>query len=245
MKKKILFLLILLFMTTGCNANYDIEIYNNQVKEKMEFVNTDNTSWDSEVQYGLSYRELLNASYRYPYPVFSSTVVDEDDTIKLDGIEYYKNTLIEENNKLGQRLEYNQFTLDNFSDSSLVKKCYQYFNIIEKDDVIVLSTSLENKCFKEYPLLDTITVNLKTNHKVVSNNADITNGYHYTWNLTKENQEDAAISITIKKDEYIFNYENEFVKKIIYITIFIGIILSVSGITYLYFKSKRKNLNEI
>lgn len=245
MKKKLLFLLILLLMTTGCSATYDIEIYNDQVKEKMEFVNTDSFSWDSEVQYGLSYRTLLDASLNYPYPAFYSTIVDENDTIKLDGVEYYKNTLIEESNKLGQRLEYNKFTLDNFNDSGIIKKCYQYFNIIEKDDEIVLSTSLKNKCFEEYPLLDTITVNLKTNHKVVNSNADLVNGYHYTWNLIRESKDDASISITIKKDEYVFNYENEFVKKIMYTAIIVGIILGVSGGTYMYFKNKRKNLNEI
>lgn len=244
MKKKLI-LLIVLLLTTGCSANYDIEIYNNEVKEKLEYINTDPSSWDSKVQYGFTYRQLVEASKDYPYPVFDSTVVDENDIIKIEGVEYYDNTLISDTNKLGQKLEYKKFTLDNFSDSSIVKKCYQYFNIIEKDDEIIFSTSLENKCFNEYSNLDIITVNLKTNHKVVSSNADIVNGYHYTWNISKEEKDDAAILITIKKDEYIFNYENEFIKKIMYIGGFIGIILGVSGFTYIYFKNKRNRLNEI
>ena len=70
-------------------------------------------------------------------------------------------------------------------------------------------------------------------------------GYHYTWNLSRESKDNAAINITIKKDEYIFNYENEFVKKIIYIVIIVGIILGVSSLVYYYFKNKRKNSNEI
>lgn len=245
MKKKILFLLFFLLMVTGCSSSYDIEIYNNQVKEKMEFVSTSSYTWDNEVKYGFSYRELLLASYKYPYPAFSSTVVDEDDTIKLDNVEYYKNTLIDTSDKLGLMLEYNKFTLDNFNDSSIVKKCYQYFNIIEEDDNVIISTSTTNKCFDEYPLLDTITVNLKTNHKVVNSNASFSKGYHYTWNLSRENKDDAAISITIKKDEFVFNYENEFVKKVIYFIVFVGIILIVSTITYSYFKNKRINSNQI
>lgn len=244
MKKKIL-MLILLFLVTGCNANYDIEIYNNTVKEDMSFISLDSLEWDNEAQYGLTYRELVNSSTRYPYPAFSSTIVDENDTIKLDGVEYYKNNLISDSTKLGQKLSYHKFTLNNFNDSSIVKKCYKYFNVIEEEDNIILSTSFENKCFDIYPQLDNITVHLKTNHKVVNSNANIVKGYHYTWNLNRDKKDDAAISITLKKDEYIFNYENEFLKKIMYIGIITGIILGVSGITYLYFKNKRKSLNEI
>ena len=94
-------------------------------------------------------------------------------------------------------------------------------------------------------MLDQITVRLKTNHKVVSSNADFVDGYHYTWNIRREEQDDAAILLTIKKDDYIFNYENEFLKKIMYIGLIIGIILCVSGIVYLYAKNKRKKINEI
>lgn len=243
--KKSLLLLFLLVFVTGCNANYDIEIKNNQVKEKLEFFSTDTSTWDSEVQYGLTYRSLLEASVDYPYPAFDSTVVDENDTIKLDGVEYYDNKLITDNYKLGQRLEYRKFKTNNFNDSSIVKKCYQYFSVLEEGKNIILSTSLKNLCFDEYPLLDNITINLKTNHKVVSSNADTVKGYHYTWNLSREDKDDSGISITIKKDEYIFNYENEFVKKVIYIGLFVGIILSVGGISYSYLTNKRKKINEI
>lgn len=245
MKKKIFILTFLLLCVTGCNANYDIEIYNNQVKEDMQFVELDSSVWDSEVQYGLSYRDLLEASIDYPYPAFNDAVVDEDDTIKLDGVEYYDNTLISDNLKLGQRLKYNKFTLNDFSKSSIVRKCYQYFTVKEEEDNIIISTSLENLCFSEYPILDRITINLKTNHKVVSSNATKVKGYHYTWDITRDNSSDSAISITLKKDDYIFNYENEFIKKIIYIVLIVGIILSVSSICYFYFKNKNKRLNEI
>ena len=244
MKKKFI-LLILLFLVTGCSANYDIEIYNNTVKEDMEYFDSISSNWDSEALYGLTYRELVTDSVSYPYPVFDSTVVDENDTIKIDGVEYYDNKLISDSNKLGQSLSYHKFNLDNFNDSSIVKKCYKYFSILEEGDNIILSTSLENTCFDAYPSLDYITVNLKTNHKVVSSNADVVNGYHYTWNLSRENKDDSAILITLKKNEYIFNYENEFIKKVIYFIVIAGIILGVGGLTYKYFKNRREQSNEI
>ena len=243
--KKLFILFIFMFFLTGCSASYDIEIYNNTVKEDLVYFEEDSSKWDSEAQYGLSYRELVNSSVNYPYPAFNSTVVDENDTIKVDGVEYYNNKLLSDNYKLGQSLSYHKFSLDNFNDSSIVKKCYQYFNIIEEDEKIILSTSLTNRCFDEYEKLDKITVNLKTNHKVISSNADSVKGYHYAWNLTRENKDDAGIQITLKKDEYIFNYENEFVKKVLLIGGITGIIIASGSITYLYFKKKRIKTNEI
>ncbi len=243
--KKLVIFLVLSFLVTGCSATYDIEIYNDTVKEEMNFLEFDSTKWDSTVQYGLSYRDLLLASREYPYPVFYDTIVDENDRIYLDGVEYYDNTLISDPYQLGQRLSYPNFTLTNFSSSSLVRKCYQYFQVSEEEEQIRISTSLKNLCFQEYPLLDEITIHLKTNHKVVNHNANQVNGYHYTWNIKRENQENSPISITLKKDEYVFNYENEFMKKMIYIAVIIGIILSVGGVTYVIFQRKRNHVNEI
>lgn len=243
--KRIIPLLILLFLVTGCSANYNIEIYNNTIKEDMEYFDSISSNWDSGVQFGLTYRELVTESINYPYPIFYNTVVDENDRIKLEGVEYYNNTFISDNYKLGQKLSYDKFTLDNFSNSSIVKKCYQYFNVIEENENIILSTSTENMCFDLYPNLDAITIHLKTNHKVVSSNASNNSGYRYTWNLRRETKDDSAITITIKKNEYIFNYENEFIKKVIYFVVIIGIILGVSTLIYYFFKTKRQNSNQI
>ncbi len=243
--KKLVIFLFLSFFVTGCSATYDIEIYNDTVKEEMNFLELDSSKWDSTVQYGLSYRDLLLASVDYPYPVFYDTVVDENDRIRLEGVEYYDSTLISDPYQLGQRLTYSDFTLHTFSSSSLAKKCYQYFQVVEEENEIKIATSLENLCFQEYPLLDEITIRLKTNHQVVNHNANQVNGYSYTWNIRRENQENSPISITLKKDEYVFNYENEFTKKMIYIAVITGIILIVGGVTYVFFQRKRNHVNEI
>lgn len=244
MGKKIM-LLMILFLVTGCSANYNIEIYNNTIKEDMEYFDSIPSNWDSEVQFGLTYRELVTESVNYPYPIWNNTVVDENDTVKLEGVEYYQNSLISDSYQLGQKLSYNKFTLENFQDSSIVKQCYKYFNIIEEGENIILSTSQNNMCFELYPNLDAITVKLKTNHKVVSSNASNHRKYYYTWNLRRETKDDSAITITLRKNEYVFNYENEFVKKVIYFGVIVGIILSVSGFICYFFKTKRQNSNEI
>lgn len=227
-KVKLLFLFTFVCLLSGCTAEYNVEIYNDEVRVDSSFVEKDSSKWD-ELVFDTSYREIINWK----------TTGDESSPVA-EGI--YK---ISSDNELGIGLKNKYQLLGEYENSPGIKACYQYFKVIEEDENIILSTSLENKCFDEYPMLDDITINLKTNHKVVSSNADLVDGYHYTWNLSRENKDDAAILITIKKDEYIFNYENEFLKKILYTVGIIVIIVGVGGITYLYFKNKRNTSNEI
>lgn len=226
-KKVILLLILVLFVTTGCTATYNVEIYNDEIRVDGKVVELDSTKWHDSIL-GTTYIEMIDWK-----------TTGDDESPVADGI--YK---ISDDNQLGIGLK-NKYTFDNYEESPGIKACYKYFNIIEENGNIILSTSVENTCFDSYPNLDFITVNLKTNHKVVSNNADIVDGYHYTWNLSRENKDDASISITLKKNEYIFNYENEFVKKVIYSLVIIGIIIGVGSVIYLFINKKRKNVNEI
>ena len=238
--KKIILLVIFASFLTGCSATYNLEIYNNKVKEDMEYYDLNSDNWDTS-----SYREAVEYSVDYPYPAFNSSEVHEDDSTKADGVEYYKSSFINEPDKLGQKLSYHKFNLSNFSDSFMVRRCYEFFNVLEEDDRIVISTSAKNTCFDQYPMLDDITIKLKTNHKVVSSNASTVSGYHYTWNISRENKDNANISIILKKNEYVFNYENEFVKKILTYGGIIVILVVVGSRVYLHFKNKNQMMNEI
>lgn len=225
---KIFGLLIVLCLVSGCTATYNVEIYNDEVRVDGTLIENDTGRWDDLI-FDIPYHEMIEWK----------TTGDEESPVS-EGI--YK---ISSDGQLGMGLKNNYRLLGEYENSPGIKACYQYFSVLEQDDEIILSTSLVNNCFDTYPNLDFITVNLKTNHKVVSNNADIVDGYHYTWNLSRETKDDSAILITLKKDEYIFNYENEFVKKIMYFVLIIGIILGVGSIIYYYFKNKRNRLNEI
>jgi len=225
---KIFGLLIILCLVSGCTSTYNVEIYNNEVRVDGNLIEDNVSRWDDLV-FDIPYHQMIEWK----------TTGDEDSPVA-EGI--YK---ISSDTQLGMGLKNTYKLLGEFENSPGIKACYQYFSVLEKDDEVILSTSLENKCFDSYPNLEFITVNLKTNHKVVSSNADIVDGYHYTWNLNSEEKDDAAILITLKKNEFIFNYENEFVKKIMYFVLIIGIILGVGAIVYFYFKNKRIRSNEI
>lgn len=243
--KKIIILVLSLSFLTGCSATYNLEVYNNKVKEDMEYFDTNSENWYNSSNSNQSYRDLVESSVDYPYPAFDSAIVNEDDTIKLDDVEYYSNKIIDDGEKLGQSLSYKKFKVSNYGDSFIAKKCYKYFNVLDDGKQIIISTSPENTCFDQYPMLDDITINFKTNHKVISSNADSVKGYHYTWKISREEKNDASIQIILAKNKYVFNYENEFVKKIFYILLIVGIISIGGSVVYKHYKNKNKKLNEV
>lgn len=228
MKKKLLFLLFFIFLITGCTANYNVEIYNNEIRVNGKLLEGDSSKWDYEI-FGTPYHEVIDWK----------TTGDENSTIA-DGL--FK---ISDKEGLGIGLKNTYKLSEDYENSPGIKACYKYFDVSENKKEIIFSTSVENTCFDVYPNLENITVKLKTNHKVVSSNASNVKGYNYTWYLTKENKDDSAILLTIKKNEYIFNYENEFINKVIYIGVIIGIILGIGGIVYIYFTNKTKKMNQI
>lgn len=242
--KKII-LLIIVFCLTGCNCDYDLEIYNNRVKEDLSYFNNDPLTWNREFQYGLSYKDVVEGFSKKPIPAYYDSEIYEDDSIKVEGVKYYDNKLINANDKLGQKISYHDFKLDDFSNSNLVKSCYQFANVIRNNGEIIISTSDNNICFDEYPNLDRLTINLKTNHKVKASNASVVDGYHYTWVIDRSNKENAAINITLYSNKYVFNYENEFVKKIFPILIIIGIISLIVFTIYRKVSIRNKEANKL
>jgi len=227
-KVKLLVLCAVTLLITGCSVNYNVEIYNETVKVNGTLLESDSGKWNENI-FGVTYKEMIDLK----------TTGDEDNPV-LEGL--FK---IDNEDGLGVGLKSKYSLLEQYENSPGIKSCYEYFRVIEEDDTIVLSTSVNNTCFDTYANLDVITVNLKTNHKVEYSNADVVDGYHYTWNIYREEKDDSPILITLKKDDYVFNYENEFVKKILTIAIIVGIILGGSGLIYLFFKTKSNNANQI
>ena len=84
---------------------------------------------------------------------------------------FYRKTFISTDTEKG--LNYVcEFDQQDYSAMSLPSRCYQYFNVIEEDDTIIISTSNKNLCYDYYKWLENITINFTTNHEVLYSNAD-------------------------------------------------------------------------
>jgi hypothetical protein len=110
--------------------------------------------------------------------------------------------------------------MTNYYKSYFAVNSYDFFAVYYNDtdesgkkDLITISTSLKNLAFEKYPELDNLTINIKTNHRVYSNNADSKKDYTYTWNIDRNNYTEKPIQIRIYKDKYVLNNNNEISKK--------------------------------
>lgn len=252
-KYKILLIFLSLFLFTGCSATYNVEIYNEKVKVNGKILEK-KEKWDTEVKLPPSdfpddgptiYDELKNEKYTYTYRELVNEQFKKDYTIKqLEGLSKINNPW-----QLGLKFKrrYNLYgdTVKSFIMVAGANLCYDKFNIIEDEDNnnIIISTSNQNKCFDMYPNLDKITVKLKTNHKVVDSTADSVDLHTYTWDLTRDNSKDKPLQITLKRNEYVFNYDNRIVKIVGFSALiaFIIVIFYKIGIIIYNFKIRRRN----
>ena len=253
---KILFITFTLVFFTGCNANYNVEIYNEKVKVNGKILEKDKNKWDEIVKITDSssfessvpddYKYLLEENKKYTYRELIDNQFYSDDTVTyLKGLSKIKNPW-----QLG--LKYNGvYDLYGNSSKAFVMAagttyCYDNFNVTTDDETksVIISTSVNNFCFDKYSNLEEINVKVKTNHKVVSSTADSIDLHTYTWKITKENASKKPLQLVIKSDEYVFNYDNRIVKIIVLVAVVsLVIVISFKIGIIIYRKSDRKKNN--
>ena len=226
MNKKILLLVGLLFLVTGCSTTYNIEIYNNSVTEQIDI--TDNSSFSGiEVQ-------------KKVYDLFETKLGGIDDLDRDfkpfddDSDDYHSLRAITE------------FKLDDYKEKILdISNCCRAVNLTDDGKYITFETLGYFNWFEKYEDLDEITIKIKTNHKVKDHNADETGRHSYTWHIDRANYKEKIPSIKMYSDRYVFNYNNEFFKKVLPIIMIIGIIAGSGLIIYLYVRNKSNQADRI
>ncbi len=228
--KKIILLFISLFILSGCSATYDLEIYNEKYKENVTINSlTDDATgmkdWNIPVNADEESIDLLLT------------------ISKVTGITYYDNDSVFEDNYYKYNYSH-EFGMTDYYKSYFAVNSYDFFAVYYDDtdesgkkDLVTISTSLKNLLFEKYTDLESITVNIKTNHKVYSSNADSKDGYTYTWNITKDNYEKKPVQIRIYKDKYVLNYNNELNRSLYIFLIVLGVLLL--GALLLYIRARK------
>ena len=210
MKFKYLLCLVLIVILTGCKATYNLEIKNKDFIENISI--TDNRSLDY----------FKNNKF---YAI-------------MDGASNFKeyNKKVEKDSKVKFKYSYN---INDYRKATILKTCFKAYSVIDEKDYYLLSTSTGVKCAKEEDavLLDGLKIVIKTNHKVKESNADQVKGYVYTWNIKKDDYDNARIYIKLYKDKYVFNYDNEFVITVLIIS---SILLIIALLTFIIIKKVKK-----
>lgn len=209
MGKKIILIITLIFLLSGCDITYNLSIDEDLFTESTVF----NTTTDDGT------KENLYDQYKEEYPIY----IDQehpyyDPYSQIEGNDYYTKNYSETDNGY----IFNYQTNYNYDDYSRARSINTIFNTIgigyiESEDYYYLS--MKNiKIFNYNNTINTITINLKfsDNAIVLSNNADLVSNNTYTWNITSTELKDINITYRfldltepdIDDEEQIENTEN-------------------------------------
>lgn len=176
--KKLIILMVFIFLLCGCSANVNLEVTEKSIDETV----TINTANDNTYT-----KEGWKSAFRDYIPVYSDIViVDTEPDEKVDGVSYYSKDIKESNGSYTFIYNYN-YKFANYSKARSLKYGFKSYSLIknEKDGTLELSTDSSGfNYFSTYSSLNSINVNIHTDYEVVKNNADSVSNGTYTWNFT-------------------------------------------------------------
>lgn len=200
-----------IFFISGCSIDYTLVINDNYFDERISVVVDDSS-------------ENINQTLKNYSPLHYS-----DDI-------FYEKKIKKSNGKTIVKLHY-RYSLEEFRNANSINQGFYNRDIKVDNGIIYLNFS----DFSGFAAKVDFDIKIRTDNKVLKNNADKVNGNCYIWHVDSDNKDKLNIEMQIKKgtDKSLF-------KKYQFIICFvIGIV--VIGITfgvYITFKNHKKN-NEI
>ena len=224
MKNKSLFIIILILIT-GCSVEYNLNI-DSSFSEHTDYIPE-------------SSEEMIDGTqYRLP-ALFSESRLTYDNS-NLKEIKYYNIKTLKDN-----KFSFNFVYDDNqLNDSNIANSCYQFFSVDAKENEVSILTGNKFYCFDVYEELDSVTININSNYKVIQSNADKIVGKKHTWYITRENASNKPIIFVYdksKKNMTIMQYLIDNVP----LVVVVGTTLMLGGITFLIINTKKKKANKI
>ncbi len=247
-KYKLIYCLILSIFLVGCTANYNVNITENGVEESFEFTENDSSKWDNTIfpHIDLTYRTSVMDNANWPTGSFYQRGGNPYEPIKMDGVEYYNQELINDGNSLGIKYNYT-FNLDDYNESNAVRSCFKNFSFGNGIEKIQIYAHDASNCFNARKMLENIKITLTTSYKVVSHNADKVEDGKYIWNIKAKDASDKKIEMTLTKDENYVGEDENILEENTYLTIVIvfGIFIILVGGVALYLYIKNKNASKL
>ena len=179
--KKIILLLLILLTVAGCSSEVNINITDGKIEENV---------------YSYDTKDKI-----YPN---NGNGLDEDIKMWMESFErgsyelFYKiKTEEREPNIIGKRYTAT-FNIDEWSYYSIIKKCYNNYNLENTENLFSIKTDSNYICGKIYGAKDVI-LKITTDYNVISNNADEIKDNTYIWHISDETYDDEQIIFSISK----------------------------------------------
>lgn len=229
MKSKCLILVFLIFMMCGCTAEVNLDISDNKIRESVDITFYQNVLYP---------KDIIKTSFRNYIPVYAKNlIVDTMPDEPLEGIDYYTKKETDLGN--GYKFNYSyDFNINEYKEARTVKDGFRSYNISFNQDDHTISLFAEGTLlyFNEYPELEEVKINIKTDYLVKENNADNVKDNTYTWVFKKDDVK--SINMLIDTSDVVKNVDNTNI-------IIIASILIVTGFIFLLLLLKNKRNNKI
>lgn len=175
--KKIIFILSVLLLLTGCNAEYELNINKDNIKENLTLSAENNAENLYIEQYNSNIKSFIN---------------NEDKN------EYYNITKNLNNMNYRMNIDYN-FKFSDYLESNIINSSLGSFTIDPNYNRISFSTGTNFKIFDKYEYLNNLTVkiNISNDFEIRDHNADSLVNNTLTWNISRADNHNKAINFTI------------------------------------------------
>lgn len=179
MGKRLLLLIPLILVLSGCTVNYNLEVNGNSLTEIIN-----GTATKEEITIGDNVTDV---------PLIYDLINNPQTAIFNDENELYIKNINNNGNELDYTFSYVYH--NNFAKSKLINSCFQYREIYETNEVYHV------KLYGEFYCLYTDSINVKviSNNKVVNSNAKKVKGNVYSWVIDKPSN--VNIQLDISKTE--------------------------------------------
>ena len=230
MKFKYFGLILIIFMMCGCTAEVNLEISDSKIKESVDI---------TFYQDAIYTKDIIKASFRNYIPIYArDVIVDAEEDRPFPNTKYYEKTETDLGN--GYRFNYSyDFNINEYEEARTIKDGFRSYNVSVDQDNGNISISTDNNgllYFDDYPLLEQVRINIRTNYLVEENNADSVNGNTYTWIFDKDTKKSINMLINTSTND---NSANIGIENVIFPII--CIVLFVFVVLLILFQKNNKN----
>ena len=246
--KLIILLIPLIILSTGCQATYNLNITDTGVEETLNIEEEVEKSYQNAYIHEKGTLDGFYNSSVYLKKYASETEQEYINKYYINKDNFDRDNILRLNNIYNNGYQYLLSNTKDYSqkNNSLINNLIKDSLIINDDNIIVHLDNIPNKFIEN---LDVLSILIKTDLTVTSNNADSVSDNTYTWNYDKTNNLNKSISLYIerpKKEEDTKNNDNKnyngskkdstVFSLIIVIGIYLAIIIAVINI----FNKKKK-----
>lgn len=177
MKRKLILMVLIIFLSTGCTVQYNLNITEDEMAEDINV-------------------KVAQATLT---PQDKNALIQNKNQAYINTTEYYDVTPSEDEEYFNVNYKYTH-KANRLENGKLLNWCYHTRQITRTNKEIIISTEGPFDCLNKESRnrVDNAEINITTKLKVIKNNADKVTGNTYTWLVDENNYQNKPIYIHLK-----------------------------------------------